>query len=205
MAQSIDSFVRASGSYLLHTSDTILLASLTAMLGSHAQYDRAKVAAGQLSSKVYFSGESSGFRIAKMMGESIYRPGGADTHVQTTDTRNEDTQTSPHEIKLLKARMADTIRDLAEKRSALTFKDLKRLLFRCAAAIISLEDKVCYTQFSNSAQMLTVSISLTEASATTSLLCRLRHSVLHQSPQESKLGHGSFPRNLIMRLFLCLS
>ncbi|KIP08776.1 hypothetical protein PHLGIDRAFT_29437 [Phlebiopsis gigantea 11061_1 CR5-6] len=117
------------------------LSSLTAMLGSHAQYDRAKVAAGQLSSKVYFSGESSGFRIAKMMGESIYRPGGTDTHVQTTDTRNEDTQTSPHEIKLLKARMADTIRDLAEKRSALTFKDLKRLLFRCAAAIISLEDK----------------------------------------------------------------
>ena len=42
------------------------------MLGSHAQYDRAKVAAGQLASKAYFSGESSGFRIARMMGESVY-------------------------------------------------------------------------------------------------------------------------------------
>lgn len=58
-----------------------------------------------------------------------------------TDPKSEDTQTSPQEVKLLKTRMASAIQEIAEKHSTLTFQDLKRLLFRCAAAIISL-DKV---------------------------------------------------------------
>lgn len=35
--------------------------------------------------------------------------------------------------------MADTMNDIRNKRSTLTIQDLKRLLFRCAAIIISLE------------------------------------------------------------------
>jgi phosphatidylinositol 4-kinase A len=38
------------------------------MLGQ--QYDRAKVAAAELASKAFFSGETSGFNIARMLGWS---------------------------------------------------------------------------------------------------------------------------------------
>jgi phosphatidylinositol 4-kinase A len=55
----------------------------------------------------------------------------------------EDGQTSPQEIRLLKARMAESICDIAEKHSKMTLHDLKRLLFRCAATIIALEKVGC--------------------------------------------------------------
>src|SRR6267154_2242213 len=42
-------------------------------------------------------------------------------------------------VEALKAKMADTMNDLRHKRSSLTVQDLKRLLFRCAAILISLE------------------------------------------------------------------
>ncbi|EKM55298.1 uncharacterized protein PHACADRAFT_255820 [Phanerochaete carnosa HHB-10118-sp] len=96
------------------------LASMSLLLGH--QYDRAKVAAGELASKAYFSGEASGFRIARLI-----------------DPRTDDTQTTPQEVRLLKDRMAQVIREIAEKRSNLTIQDLKRLLFRCAASVISLD------------------------------------------------------------------
>lgn len=43
------------------------------------------------------------------------------------------------EIHALKAKMAHTVEGVRLKNSSLTVQDLKRLLFRCAATLISLE------------------------------------------------------------------
>ncbi len=102
--------------------------------------DRAKVAADQLTSKAYFSGEASGFHLARILGMALW-----DQHVagltitMHLDPRREDTQASPQEVDMLKSRMADAILEIMQKKSILTITDLKRLLFRCASTIISLE------------------------------------------------------------------
>lgn len=46
------------------------------------------------------------------------------------------------EIQALKNKLENTQEDILSKNSTLTVQDLKRLLFRCAATLISLE-KVC--------------------------------------------------------------
>jgi phosphatidylinositol 4-kinase len=43
------------------------------------------------------------------------------------------------EIQALKAKLAKTIDEIQGKNSVLTVQDLQRLLFRCAATLISLE------------------------------------------------------------------
>jgi len=43
------------------------------------------------------------------------------------------------EVKALKAKLRDTLKEIRVHDSKLTVHDLKRLLFRCAATIISLE------------------------------------------------------------------
>lgn len=43
------------------------------------------------------------------------------------------------DVQAFKTKMADTMDDIRNKRSNLTVQDLKRLLFRCAAILISLE------------------------------------------------------------------
>jgi hypothetical protein len=43
------------------------------------------------------------------------------------------------EIRVLKQRMISTLAEIRGKNSAMTVQDLKRLLFRCAATLISLE------------------------------------------------------------------
>jgi len=43
------------------------------------------------------------------------------------------------DVQAFKAKIADTMDDIRNKRSSLTVQDLKRLLFRCAAILISLE------------------------------------------------------------------
>ena len=43
------------------------------------------------------------------------------------------------EIEALRNKLADTLSGIRNKRSALTVQDLKRLLFRCAATLISLQ------------------------------------------------------------------
>ncbi|KAJ3555853.1 hypothetical protein NM688_g2347 [Phlebia brevispora] len=96
------------------------LASLTTMLPP--KRDRAKVTIGQLASKAFFSGEASGFHIAR-----------------TLDSKRDDVPTSPQELKLLKDRMVEAIQAIILKQSTLTMRDLRRLLFRCAATIINLE------------------------------------------------------------------
>ncbi|KAF9246393.1 hypothetical protein BU15DRAFT_85159 [Melanogaster broomeanus] len=83
---------------------------------SNWESDRARVLASQLSSKSYFSGEVAGLRLA--------------SH-----------KDAPHaDILALKEKMADTMNDIRGKTSTLTVQDLTRLLFRCAATLISLEN-----------------------------------------------------------------
>lgn len=49
-------------------------------------------------------------------------------------------QIAPHaEIQALKVKMARSLEEIRSKSSTLTVQDLKRLLFRCAATLISLE------------------------------------------------------------------
>ncbi|EGO21128.1 hypothetical protein SERLADRAFT_452259 [Serpula lacrymans var. lacrymans S7.9] len=105
------------------------LTSLSAL--SNWKSDRAKILASQLASKGYFAGEVAGLRLANRAGQ---------------DKLEElPPQSAPStEIEALKNKLAHTMDDIRGKNSTLTVQDLKRLLFRCAAIVIS-SDKCEYT------------------------------------------------------------
>ncbi|OCH92135.1 atypical/PIKK/PI4K protein kinase [Obba rivulosa] len=100
------------------------LASLSAL--SHWELDRAKLIASQIASKGYFAGEVSGYRLAQ--------PDAA--HPQEVHMRG---HVPSHEIASLKAKMAEVMRDIREKRNTMTVRGLKRLLFRCASTLIFMD------------------------------------------------------------------
>ncbi|KAJ7286212.1 hypothetical protein C8J57DRAFT_1496884 [Mycena rebaudengoi] len=87
--------------------------------------DGAKSLASQLSSKGYFAGEAAGIRLASRQGPD--------------KLEKLPPQAAPSaEIQALKAKMARTLQEIRSKVSSSTVQDLKRLLFRCAATLISL-------------------------------------------------------------------
>ncbi|KIK92048.1 hypothetical protein PAXRUDRAFT_830328 [Paxillus rubicundulus Ve08.2h10] len=93
---------------------------------SSLESDCAKVLASQLASKSYFTGEVAGLRLANHNAQGILDRG--------------PPQNAPSaDIPVLKVKMADTMNAIRGKTSLLTVHDLKRLLFRCAATLISLE------------------------------------------------------------------
>ncbi|KAG6909642.1 hypothetical protein DXG01_016424 [Tephrocybe rancida] len=100
---------------------------LTCLAGlSQWKTDGAKSLANEIAIKSYFSGEAAGVRLA--------------CH-QIPDKLD---KLPPHsapstEIHALKKKMSRTTEDVLNKNSSLTVQDLKRLLFRCAAALLSLE------------------------------------------------------------------
>jgi phosphatidylinositol 4-kinase len=98
--------------------------------------------ASQLASKGYFTGEVAGVRLASRDGVSSTLPSGFRKPISTTGADRLE-KLPPHlaqsqEIRELKTRMSRIINDIREKNSDLTVQDLKRLLFRCAAILISL-------------------------------------------------------------------
>ncbi|KAF9227759.1 hypothetical protein BS17DRAFT_726240 [Gyrodon lividus] len=93
---------------------------------SNWESDRARVLASQLASKSYFAGEAAGLRLASHKAQDILD--------------KVPPQNAPFaDILALKEKMADTMHAIRDKTSPLTVQDLKRLLFRCAATLISLE------------------------------------------------------------------
>ncbi|KAG9226590.1 hypothetical protein CCMSSC00406_0006185 [Pleurotus cornucopiae] len=88
--------------------------------------DRSKALASQIASKGYFAGEAAGIRLASRKG--------------TDKLEKLPPQSAPSsEIQALKSKMANTLGEIRSKKSSLTVQDLKRLLFRCAATLISLQ------------------------------------------------------------------
>ncbi|KAJ8594622.1 hypothetical protein M405DRAFT_469254 [Rhizopogon salebrosus TDB-379] len=86
--------------------------------------DRVRVLASQLASKCYFAGEVAGLRLAAPKNH---------------DALDKIAPQMPSaDVQAFKTKMADTMDDIRNKRSSLTVQDLKRLLFRCAAILISL-------------------------------------------------------------------
>ncbi|KAJ3753010.1 hypothetical protein EV360DRAFT_88184 [Lentinula raphanica] len=87
--------------------------------------DKAKVLTSQIASKGYFSGEAAGLRLAS----------------RTASDKLEQLppQDAPSgELMALKKKLANSMKEIRSRTSALTVQDLKRLLFRCAATLISL-------------------------------------------------------------------
>ncbi|KAL0946563.1 hypothetical protein HGRIS_012767 [Hohenbuehelia grisea] len=101
------------------------LTSMSALSGW--AIDRSKLLASQIASKGYFAGEAAGIRLASREGQNTLEklpPQSAPVSV----------------VAALKAKMSRTLKEIREKSSALTIQDLKRLLFRSAATVISLEN-----------------------------------------------------------------
>ncbi|KAJ7085721.1 hypothetical protein B0H15DRAFT_846088 [Mycena belliarum] len=87
--------------------------------------DGAKSLASQVASKGYFAGEAAGIRLASRQGPD--------------QLEKLPPQAAPSaEIQALQAKMARTLEEIRSKVSSSTVQDLKRLLFRCAAVLISL-------------------------------------------------------------------
>ncbi|KAJ4475685.1 hypothetical protein J3R30DRAFT_3735539 [Lentinula aciculospora] len=87
--------------------------------------DKAKVLASQIASKGYFAGEAAGLRLA--------------SRVASDGLERLPPQDAPSgELMALKKKLANSMRELRRRTSTLTVQDLKRLLFRCAATLISL-------------------------------------------------------------------
>ncbi|KAJ6490589.1 hypothetical protein C8R47DRAFT_1122870 [Mycena vitilis] len=99
------------------------LVSLAAL--SKWKTDGAKSLASQIASKGYFSGEAAGIRLAGRQGPD-----------QLEKLPPQDAPSS--EIHALKAKMARTLLEIRNKVSGSTVQDLKRLLFRCGATLISM-------------------------------------------------------------------
>ncbi|KAF8163506.1 hypothetical protein B0H34DRAFT_795214 [Crassisporium funariophilum] len=100
------------------------LASLSSL--SQWKIDGAKALSSQIAIKGYFAGESAGIRLANRDG--------ADKLATLPP------QTAPSaEINALKFKLSHTMEEIRKKNSSLTVHDLRRLLFRCAATLISLE------------------------------------------------------------------
>ncbi|KAF8891248.1 hypothetical protein BD779DRAFT_1514119 [Infundibulicybe gibba] len=87
--------------------------------------DGAKSLASQVASKGYFAGEAAGIRLASR-------------DVSETLEKLPPRHAPSAEILALKSKMEKTLVDIRDKKSDLTVHDLKRLLFRCAATLISL-------------------------------------------------------------------
>lgn len=101
---------------------------LTALCSlSHWNSDRSRVLASQLASKGYFAGEAAGLRLAYRQA-----PGVLD--------KTPPQRTSSTVIEALKRKMEETSIEIWNKSTSLMVQDLKRLLFRCAAILISLDE-----------------------------------------------------------------
>ncbi|KAJ7632956.1 hypothetical protein FB45DRAFT_913996 [Roridomyces roridus] len=87
--------------------------------------DGARSLISQVASKGYFGGEAAGIRLASRQGPD--------------QLEKLPPQAAPsEEIQALKAKVARTLDEVKKKVSSSTVQDLKRLLFRCAATLISL-------------------------------------------------------------------
>ncbi|ESK94184.1 phosphatidylinositol 4-kinase [Moniliophthora roreri MCA 2997] len=87
--------------------------------------DKAKVLASQIASKGYFAGEVAGLRLA--------------SRAASDKIEKLPPQTAPStEIVALKEKLSQSMKEIRSKSSSLTVQELKRLLFRCAATLISL-------------------------------------------------------------------
>jgi phosphatidylinositol 4-kinase A len=99
--------------------------------------------ASQLASKGYFAGEAAGLRLANREGitpSALYQSALIMAHVGQDKLEKLPPHSAPSaEIHALQTKMALTMEEIRGKNSILTVQDLKRLLFRCAATLISLE------------------------------------------------------------------
>lgn len=87
--------------------------------------DKAKTLSSQIANKSYFMGEAAGIRLA--------------SRASSDKLEQLPPQAAPSsEISALKSKMSHSLREIRNKSSSLTVQDLKRLLFRCASALISL-------------------------------------------------------------------
>ncbi|PPQ71810.1 hypothetical protein CVT24_006200, partial [Panaeolus cyanescens] len=98
------------------------LASLASL--SQWKIDRAKVLSSQIAIKGYFAGEAAGIRLAHRATAKL-------TSVVPEDTPMD-------EVLSLKSTLAHTMEEIRNKTSKHTVHDLRRLLFRCAAILITL-------------------------------------------------------------------
>lgn len=151
------------------------------------QRDRARVAADQLASKAYFRGEASGFHLARALGqfEALHS---SLSLIISSDTSKVDAEASPQELEMLKERFVGAIKDIAEKKTGWTIPELKRLLFRCASAIVSLKWVGWWILSTNAVLILTNSV--TENYCIISSPYHLKRSIRQQCPQELKHGLG---------------
>ncbi|TFK42384.1 hypothetical protein BDQ12DRAFT_676115 [Crucibulum laeve] len=97
-------------------------------LSSSSQWkmDTAKTLASQIAIKGYFAGEAAGVRLAGRKSSDKLE-------------RLPPLAAPSYEISALRAKLSSTMAEIRGKSSTLTVHDLRRLLFRCAAALISLE------------------------------------------------------------------
>ncbi|KAF9265698.1 hypothetical protein L218DRAFT_986377 [Marasmius fiardii PR-910] len=92
---------------------------------SPGKTDKAKVLASQIASKSYFSGEVAGLRLASRA---------ASDRIEQLPPEHAPSA----EIGALKDKFARSMKEIRSKSSSLTVQDMKRLLFRCAATLISM-------------------------------------------------------------------
>ncbi|PPQ98140.1 hypothetical protein CVT26_003184 [Gymnopilus dilepis] len=119
------------------------LSSLASL--SHWKVDSAKVLSSQVAIKGYFAGEAAGIRLANRessCSHRLYYPFVC-SHTSLSGVDKLATvppQTAPStEIDALRIKLCNTLGEIREKNSKLTVHDLRRLLFRCAATLISME------------------------------------------------------------------
>jgi phosphatidylinositol 4-kinase A len=137
---------------LLHASFaySMITASMSGM--SNLKSDRAKLLSSQTAFKAYFAGEAAGTRLAQRgTYRQLYLFA---VHLNQLSGHEQMEKIAPEpaaaaDANALKAAAGQILRDIRTKSSHLTIRELKRILFRCAAMIISLDQvRLQYRTFS---------------------------------------------------------
>jgi len=128
--------------------DRRLSASLASL--SRWDIDAAKTLSSQIAIKGYFAGEAAGIRLANreswsynLLSSSMIIKPRDDIGIDKLATLPPE-NAPPTEIDALKAKLSHTLQEIRGKNSRLTVHDLRRLLFRCAATIIAMENVRIY-------------------------------------------------------------
>lgn len=189
-------------SHLIRDSFENDVASLSSL--SRWKPDRARVLASQLASKGYFAGEAAGLRLAFNNGKTFSLVWSGLVYTDTFTlyfsaeealAKNPPLNAPSIVLRELEKKMLDMMESIRSKNSNLVIDDLKRLLFRCAATLISLE-KVFSLVFS-----LQGRTHLEHGSASTAYFTFWSHYRSRSSPQLLSLqvlksGPGSSQNNL---------
>lgn len=105
--------------------------------------DQAKILTSQIAIRSYYSGEAAGFRFVGKECRFSHLQFYVQALIRAPDSRTvhgvAPHDTSSSEISELRRKLGSAMADIRSKNSSMTIQELRRILYRCAAVLNSLD------------------------------------------------------------------